>query len=454
MDALNGLGGEYKRQQEIVVYLRSEAGCAIHERLSRVRQLVGSSVPLDAINLLRCPSVRPVKNPLIDGDHELLRRFTFFGQPTEFFTDNRSSRGVDEILASTHQLTLDLQLDGSLVHDHPNDIVSRFACIEMAGHLRAIVAGIFERSSRELVLARFNAIGGSTFPCCCGDDNVPHRRVATNLTEHPEIPLGKSVKPGGGDGVEEYDSGKLCPSPVSVEKFSPGGRETTNTCTYLADNQVEIMIIKTSASALLSNPGASMRRTFLPSRMNSFAGSTPYVYESKSLTTILSEPLASLINWWQVGEVMVIVAKRTLLTIDFPAPLTPMTLFQRLGCRFNKRAGSQLRTRSRRVGLGEGSENNQTLCRRGEHRNIHIYRRGSWRRSSFTSGGRGFGCELGVDSESAASVAVFNWSRVAGPNSVGNEASAWFLRLKGWFSSRVSHSRACPKLVDCGDGRR
>ena len=93
-----------------------------------------------------------------------------------------------------------------------------------------------------------------------------------------------------------------------------------------------VMSFKISVSLIeaSSNPGVSIRITTRSSTVNSTVGCTSAVHESKSFPTCRFEPLARLINWSQLGELLVIITGHTPLTVDFPLPIAPMTLMQRL----------------------------------------------------------------------------------------------------------------------------
>ena len=104
------------------------------------------------------------------------------------------------------------------------------------------------------------------------------------------------------------------------------------TCTYAVAKKAAI-ISKMSESLfeVSSKPGVSMRVTLLPSRVNLSASWTSAVHDSKPVPTRRLEPLARLMNWRQSDEFLAIIVKHTLLTVDFPLPVAPMTLWQRLG---------------------------------------------------------------------------------------------------------------------------
>ena len=114
----------------------------------------------------------------------------------------------------------------------------------------------------------------------------------------------------------------------SVRKIE---KRRTPIYTYVSAKYVAISLkISASLVEMSSNPGVSIRITALSSTVNSTVGCTSVVHNSKSFPTCRFEPLARLINWSQLGELLVIITGHTLLTVDFPLPVAPMTLMQQL----------------------------------------------------------------------------------------------------------------------------
>ena len=69
----------------------------------------------------------------------------------------------------------------------------------------------------------------------------------------------------------------------------------------VAKNAAIVFKISMSLFAVSPNPGASMRVTAFPSRLNSFASLTSAVRDSSPVLTRRSEPLARLINLRHLG---------------------------------------------------------------------------------------------------------------------------------------------------------
>ena len=88
--------------------------------------------------------------------------------------------------------------------------------------------------------------------------------------------------------------------------------------------------ISESLPEISLNPGVSMSATLLPSRVNLSTTWTSVVLGCGPVPTHRFEPLARLINWGQQSELLIIVAKHPVLTVDFPLPAGPMTLRERL----------------------------------------------------------------------------------------------------------------------------
>ena len=110
------------------------------------------------------------------------------------------------------------------------------------------------------------------------------------------------------------------------------------TCTYAVAKKAAITLkISVSLFVVSSNPGVSMRVMLLPSRVNLSVCWTSTVQDLKPIPTPRLESLARLMNWRQSDETLLIIAKYAALTVDFPLPVAPMTLLQRLGWDFNKR---------------------------------------------------------------------------------------------------------------------
>ena len=98
-------------------------------------------------------------------------------------------------------------------------------------------------------------------------------------------------------------------------------------CAYVVAKNAAISFkISASLFVVSSNPGVSMRMTGFPSRVNLSARLTSVVDDSKPIPTRRLEPLARLINWKQLNELLVIIVRHTLLTDVFPLPVAPMTL--------------------------------------------------------------------------------------------------------------------------------
>ena len=98
---------------------------------------------------------------------------------------------------------------------------------------------------------------------------------------------------------------------------------------YVADRKRAIFFkisVLVSEFEVSSNPGVSMRVTALPSRVNSSVSWNSVVHDSRPVPTRKFDPLASLINWRQSSQ-SVIITKRILLTVVFPLPIAPITLW-------------------------------------------------------------------------------------------------------------------------------
>ena len=118
-------------------------------------------------------------------------------------------------------------------------------------------------------------------------------------------------------------------TPASLDPFSylltslvwKAGIRRTSIRAYVVAKKAAI-IFKTSVSLLevSSNPGVSMRITFLPSRVNSSASWTSAVHDSKLIPTRRFERLARLINWRDPSESPVIITDITCAYRCFPTP--------------------------------------------------------------------------------------------------------------------------------------
>ena len=106
--------------------------------------------------------------------------------------------------------------------------MSGFDGVVMWNHSRALVDGRFEQVTAEFVLASFSDVGRDPVPQVGDENDVLQCRIAANFAKDVEIPFGDLAKLIVGDGVDVDEPRKQKPFVISVEKFSPKDRETTN----------------------------------------------------------------------------------------------------------------------------------------------------------------------------------------------------------------------------------
>ena len=207
----------------------------------------------------------------------------------ELSVDGLSSGSVDEILAFIDKLPLGPQ-DGEL----PNDILCRFGGVVVLDHQSVLVKDRSEEFTGEL-LTTFVGAMRVFFPHVGDKNGISQRRVAAKLKEHVEISSSDSSKPSVRNEVDVDDTGKLQPFVVSVKKFNEKSR--TMMWTYVVAKKAAIICtISVSLFEVSSNPGVSMRTTFLPLRVNRFGSWTLAVHDSKPIPTRRFEPLTRLMS--------------------------------------------------------------------------------------------------------------------------------------------------------------
>ena len=106
--------------------------------------------------------------------------------------------------------------------------MSRFGGVEVLDHLCALVEGRFEKNTGEFSLARFVDFQMVLLPHIGDGNNVLQRRFTAKLAKKVEIPYGDPAKAIVGDAMDVDDPGERSPILISVEKFSPEGRETAS----------------------------------------------------------------------------------------------------------------------------------------------------------------------------------------------------------------------------------